>query len=134
MLPGWRYDIDSGLEYDIYDPAHPHWGQERTPITSMRIIEQEAWDEEDDQLPITLEQREHDWHIQANTYGEATLEYTYKSADGTQDLTDTFVVHVNGDVYELEVFTDSSGMLPVTLWPEPKTSRLRRREVRASMP
>ena len=110
MLPGWDGTVKGSYEVYIENSEYPEGHNENYSVTNVEIISDvPASGESGKVVELKRDQKSDDdywWYYRVGHRGEATLRVTYEDIHGQEKSYD-FTLHVNEDVYEVDIWSDS---------------------------
>ena len=110
MLPGWDGTVKGSYEVYIENSEYPEGHNENYSVTNVEIISDvPASGESGKVVELERDQKSDDdywWYYRVSHRGEATLKVTYEDIHG-QEQSYEFTLHVNEDVYEVDIWSDS---------------------------
>ncbi|MCD8013032.1 MAG: hypothetical protein LUG99_07640, partial [Lachnospiraceae bacterium] len=105
-LPDWDYWISSTFNCYVDDADHP-WGED-IEITITDVTVENAEDEESEETICEENSDNHEdgYNLHTLALGHAVVTVTYNDIN-EDEVTDTFNIYVGGDVYSLDISSDT---------------------------
>lgn len=103
MLPGWNQFISRQYGSYVENSEHPHGTHDYTLDVTDITLE----DVEGENVVRIENYDENGWNLRAENSGTSKVTLTYTDWDGTGGHTYEFYIYVGGDVYGVDVWTDS---------------------------
>ena len=99
LLPGWEQWIDRRQRVYVENGQYPYGEHFERTVTNVSVDREDV---------VRIESSdENGWKLRAQNMGECEVTVTYTDWDGTEGKTEAFTLYVGGDVYGVDVWTDS---------------------------
>ena len=106
LLPGWDQWISTCQRVYIENSIYPNGIHFERTVTNVEVEDEEGQD------VVIIESQEYDgWRLRAQNMGVSKVTVTYTDWDETEGKTEVFYLYVGGEVYDVDVWTDSGSKM-----------------------
>ena len=106
LLPGWDQWISTRQRVYIENSIYPNGIHFERTVTNVEVEDEEGQD------VVIIESQEYDgWRLRAQNMGVSKVTVTYTDWDETEGKTEVFYLYVGGEVYDVDVWTDSGSKM-----------------------
>ena len=106
LLPGWDQWISTRQRVYIENSIYPDGIHFERTVTNVEVEDEEGED------VVIIESEEYDgWRLRAQNMGVSKVTVTYTDWDDSEGHTEVFHLYVGGEVYDVDVWTDSGSKM-----------------------